>query len=73
VIVFVRVILAELPETFSGYVPTVTVDCVVTVKTVLVVGVTGFAPNSAFAPDGKPITFKVTGNVNPFVAVSCVV
>ena len=45
----------------------------VIVSTVLVVGVTGLRANSADAPEGKPETLKVTGEVNPLVAVNCVV
>jgi hypothetical protein len=65
--------LPALPATVSGNVPTVTVDWVVIVNIVLTEGVKGFAPKSALAPTGKPDTLIVTGEVNPFVAVSCVV
>ena len=73
VMLFVRVILPELPVTVSGYVPTVMDGWVVTVKTVLAVGVSGFVANVAVASAGSPRSPNVTGELKPFTEVSCVV
>jgi hypothetical protein len=54
-----------VPFTTNGYVPTVTVACVVIVSAVLAFGVKGFVPNDAFVPDGSPVTLKVTGELKP--------
>lgn len=63
----------EFPETVRGYVPTVTVDGVVIVSTVLPFGTNGLVSNVAFAPVGKPDTLRLTGDAKPFVPVSRVV
>lgn len=73
VIVVVCDKLPEIPFSINGYVPTVTVAWVVTVSTVLAVGVTGFLANSAVIPDGRPVTLRFTPELKPPVEVSCVV
>ena len=73
VIEFVCVMLPASPLTTRGYVPTVTVDAVVTVRIALPLGTSGFGSKEAFAPVGNPKTLSVTGEVNPLVAVSRVV
>ena len=73
VIAFVRVMLPELLVTVSGNVPVSTVGWVVTVRTVLAVGVMGLLANWADAPVGNPDTPSVTAELNPFTDVSCVV
>lgn len=60
----------EVPWTVSSHVPTVAVGCVVMVRTVLALGVTGFVSKVAFVPAGRPDTLNRTDEVNPFVAVS---
>jgi hypothetical protein len=57
----------------NGYVPTMTVDRVVTVSTIWA-GVMGFVANVAIgAPAGSPVTFSATEFEKPLVAVRDVV
>jgi len=69
----VCVMLPEFPVIVSGYVPIVTAEGVVTVKTVVPLGISGLVSNDALAPTGNPDTFKFTDELNPFVAVSWIV